>query len=159
MYATINLPGSSHFRYFGPETRAECKRWLDAWEPVYQGTHGGVWINCFYPARIITNKEAKSMRWQSGLRVITDPCYDWPEENRRTFDPFNPEPANSFQTLHELEAAFKKYCSTYSEWLKREGGGDNWEMMAMRLDDFARWMKDAIPVWYDLEIRGNRHGH
>jgi len=29
MYGIINIPGSTHFQWFGPATKAECNKWVD----------------------------------------------------------------------------------------------------------------------------------
>lgn len=70
MYATINLPGSQHFRYHGPATRAECEAWLNEQKQSYQDRFGGAWFGAYAPARIITNKVARSWKYRDGNRVF-----------------------------------------------------------------------------------------
>ena len=70
MYATINLPGSSHFEHYGPNTRAECEAWLEERRDVHQRGHGGVWVSTYMPARVITNAVARAMRYRDGSPVI-----------------------------------------------------------------------------------------
>jgi hypothetical protein len=70
MYALINLPGSSNFEFFGPDSKAECQDWLTAQEKYHKENHGGLWTSTFFPARIVTNKEAESMRWRDGSKII-----------------------------------------------------------------------------------------
>jgi hypothetical protein len=70
MYATINLPGSTHFEAFGPNTRAECEEWLEAKKAEHKDMHGGAWVSTYCPARIVTNREARSWKYQDGRPVL-----------------------------------------------------------------------------------------
>lgn len=69
MVATINLPGSSHFKYF-VGTRAECETWLEQKKEEYQERFGGAWYGAYSPAQILTNAEAKTWKYRDGSRVI-----------------------------------------------------------------------------------------
>ena len=71
MYATINLPGSQHFRYYGPGTRAECERWLEEQKKIDQNINGGMWVSSYFPARIVSNRVARGVRYKDGSRVIS----------------------------------------------------------------------------------------
>ena len=69
MFATTNLPGSSHFRYF-QGTKAECEAWLVKREDRCKDMHQGLWFNVYSPAQIITNKEASKWRYRDGNKVF-----------------------------------------------------------------------------------------
>jgi len=66
MYATINLPGSSHFEMFGPASRLECEQWLRQTVARRQRTE---LATSLLPQRIISNREAESWRFRDGSRV------------------------------------------------------------------------------------------
>jgi hypothetical protein len=70
MYATVNLHGSTHFQVFGPDTRAECEEWLESTKTEHQDTHGGAWVSTYYPARVVTNREARSWKYRDGNVVV-----------------------------------------------------------------------------------------
>ena len=67
MYATINLPGSRHFEYYGPASKAECQEWLTARVAKLQETE---LITSLMPQRIVSNKDAESWKYLDGNRVI-----------------------------------------------------------------------------------------
>lgn len=67
MYATINLPGSSHFHYYGPGTRAECQAWLEQTVARLSQTE---LLTSLLPQCIVSNREAESWRYLDGKRVI-----------------------------------------------------------------------------------------
>ncbi len=66
MYATINIPGSSHFEYYGPATRVECEAWLDRRVEKLLETQ---LITSTLPRRIVSNKDAESWKYLDGSRV------------------------------------------------------------------------------------------
>lgn len=66
MYATINLPGSSHFEYYGPASKAECETWLNARVAKLQETEQ---ITSLMPQHIVSNKDAESWRYLDGSQV------------------------------------------------------------------------------------------
>lgn len=68
MYATINLPGSIHFEYFGPGTKKQCEEWLDKRVSKLQETE---LFTSLLPQRIVSNKNAESWRYLDGSRVVT----------------------------------------------------------------------------------------
>lgn len=70
MYATINLPGSSHFEYYGPASKAECQEWLNRRVAKLQETQ---LITSLMPQRIVSNKDAESWKYLDGSRVISQP--------------------------------------------------------------------------------------
>jgi hypothetical protein len=70
MYATINLPGSTHFEKFGPASRRECEAWLDERDAWHRENHGGGWVSTYFPARILSNREAARMRYSDGTKVF-----------------------------------------------------------------------------------------
>jgi len=66
MYATINLPGSSHFEYYGPASKTDCQNWI----------HGRVrsllqteLLTSTLPRRIVSNKKAEAWRYRDGSKV------------------------------------------------------------------------------------------
>ena len=63
MYATVNLPGSSYFKSFGPATKAECQDWLAETKRDYQERFGGTWYGNYAPGRVISNREAKKIKY------------------------------------------------------------------------------------------------
>lgn len=72
MYATVNLPGSSNFEYYGPATKQECHDWLMMKRTEHKEMYGGLWINTYYPARIVSNKDAHKWKYRDGSRVIRE---------------------------------------------------------------------------------------
>ena len=66
MYATINLPGSRHFEYYGPASREECQDWLDERTKKLLVTE---LMTSLLPQRIVSNREAESWRYRDGSRV------------------------------------------------------------------------------------------
>ena len=66
MYATINLPGSSHFEYYGPASKGECETWLNARVAKLRETEQ---VTSLLPQRIVTNKDAESWRYVDGSQV------------------------------------------------------------------------------------------
>jgi hypothetical protein len=69
MYATINLPGSSHFQYMGPATKQECEEWIDKTVKEYLQYN---LLTSTLPRNIITNKEAAKWKWLDGSKVFPD---------------------------------------------------------------------------------------
>lgn len=67
MYATINLPGSSHFEYYGPASKAECETWLESRTEKLSRTEQ---ITSLLPQRIVTNRDAESWRYLDGNKVV-----------------------------------------------------------------------------------------
>lgn len=67
MYATINLPGSSHFEYYGPATRQLCQDWLNRTLAKRSETE---LITSLLPQRIVSNQEAESWRYLDGSKVV-----------------------------------------------------------------------------------------
>jgi len=66
MYALINLPGSMHFRYFGPAPKYACRQWLR--ETVARLLYSGQ-LESTLPRQILSNKEAEALRYRDGKRV------------------------------------------------------------------------------------------
>lgn len=67
MFAQINLPGSSHFRKFGPDTRENCQDWLDQTVSDMLETE---LLTSTLPRLIISNKEAKKVKYRDGRHVF-----------------------------------------------------------------------------------------
>jgi hypothetical protein len=67
MYATINLPGSSHFEYHGPASKAECEAWLDARIEKLLETE---MVTSLLPRRVVSNRDAESWTYLDGSKVI-----------------------------------------------------------------------------------------
>ena len=67
MYATINLPGSSHFEYYGPDTKSKCENWLKERVAILSRTEQ---ITSLLPQRVVSDKEALSWKYRDGSRVI-----------------------------------------------------------------------------------------
>ena len=67
MYAVINIPGSSHFEYHGPDTRANCEAWLSARVEVLGRTE---LVTSLMPQRILSNRAVAEWRYRDGTRVI-----------------------------------------------------------------------------------------
>lgn len=72
MYAFINLPGSRHFRYFGPDTKQSCQEWLD--ETVNRMLETEL-LTSTLPRQILSNKLAESIRYLDGSHVVKH--VDW----------------------------------------------------------------------------------
>lgn len=66
MYALINLPGSSHFEYFGPASEIKCNDWLESRVNKLLETE---LLTSTLPRRIVSNKEAEAMRFRDGSKV------------------------------------------------------------------------------------------
>lgn len=69
MVATVNLPGSSHFKYF-VGSKSQCEQWLEKTKEEYQDRFGGTWYNAYGPARLTSNTEAKKWKYRDGSKVI-----------------------------------------------------------------------------------------
>lgn len=67
MFAQINLPGSRHFRYFGPATRQECQDWLDKTTEKLLETE---LLTSTLPRLIISNKVAAKAKYLDGSKVF-----------------------------------------------------------------------------------------
>lgn len=67
MYATINLPGSQHFEYYGPASRQSCQGWLNARTAELGKTE---LITSLLPQQILPNKEVESWKYRDGSKVI-----------------------------------------------------------------------------------------
>jgi len=67
MYATINIPGSRHFDWYGPASKAACKKWLEARVADLQRTE---LLASLLPQRIVSNAAAESWTYLSGSAVI-----------------------------------------------------------------------------------------
>lgn len=80
MYATINLPGSSHFEYYGPANRKECEDWLNQRTLELSRTE---MITSILPQRVISNREAESWKYLDGSKVIRPQLSD--DDLRRSF--------------------------------------------------------------------------
>lgn len=70
MYATINLPGSTHFEYSGPASRKECEDWLEEKKIEHQEKYGGVWVSTYFPARVVSNKDVLKWTYRDGTKVV-----------------------------------------------------------------------------------------
>ena len=69
MYGLINLPGSNSFRYHGPTSAQECWEWLEKEKEEYKEIYQGLFANAYYPARVVSNKSARKIRFRDGSRV------------------------------------------------------------------------------------------
>ena len=69
MYAVINLPGSQHFAYYGPDTRANCQQWLADRVKMLSRTEQPT---ALLPQRVVPNNEAQRWRYRDGTRVIRE---------------------------------------------------------------------------------------
>ena len=67
MYAVINIPGSSHFEYYGPDTRRACAGWLTERIATLATTEQ---MTSLMPQRILPNKEVERWRWRDGTRIV-----------------------------------------------------------------------------------------
>jgi hypothetical protein len=67
MYAIINIPGSSHFEYHGPDSRANCEFWLSNRVAKLLETEQ---VTSTLPRRIVSNRQAESWKYRDGSRVI-----------------------------------------------------------------------------------------
>lgn len=70
MYATINIPGSSHFEYYGPASKTECEGWLNRRLERLLETEQ---VTSTMPRRIVPNRDAESWKYLDGNRVIRTP--------------------------------------------------------------------------------------
>ena len=70
MYATINLPGSSYFQYYGPAAKPECQDWLASKKQEFQQAYGGAWFSAYSPFNIVPNKTAKRWKYRDGTKVV-----------------------------------------------------------------------------------------
>lgn len=68
MYAHVNLPGSSHFDYFGPGTKSQCEKWLK--DHVERQLEVGEMISSLLPQRIISDAEARKVKYRDGSVVF-----------------------------------------------------------------------------------------
>lgn len=69
MVATVNLPGSSNFKYF-VGSKAECEKWLEQKKAEYQERFGGTWYSAYSPAKTVSNAEAKKWKYRDGSPVV-----------------------------------------------------------------------------------------
>lgn len=67
MYAVINLPGSSHFDWFGPSTEQECEAWLDKTVSKMLETQ---LLGSTLPRQVISNKNAGKWKYRDGSHVF-----------------------------------------------------------------------------------------
>jgi hypothetical protein len=72
MYAILNIPGSSHFEYHGPDTRTHCQRWLDARVAALQAR--GEQPSALWPQRVLANRLVERWRYLDGSRVVRHPA-------------------------------------------------------------------------------------
>ena len=70
MYATINVPGSSRFEWWGPASKAECEAWQKARVAQVLDDYN-LQLSDLLPLSIHSNKDAESWRWQDGELIIT----------------------------------------------------------------------------------------
>ena len=68
MYATINLPGSTHFHYYGPATKTECQSWLAVTVARLIRTE---LLTSLLPQRLVSNRTAERWRYLDGSKVFT----------------------------------------------------------------------------------------
>ena len=66
MYATINLPGSQHFEYYGPDSKAKCEAWLESRVAELLETEQ---ITSLLPQQVVSDREARSWRYLDGRSV------------------------------------------------------------------------------------------
>ena len=66
MYATINIPGSVHFEYYGPDKKRSCEQWLKARISVLSRTKLSTNL---LPQRIVSNKKAERWKYRDGSKV------------------------------------------------------------------------------------------
>jgi hypothetical protein len=66
MYAVINIPGSSHFCFYGPASKAECADWMEGYVREAQRTEQ---VTSLLPQRLVSNKQFEAWRWLDGRRV------------------------------------------------------------------------------------------
>lgn len=67
MYAIISIPGSSKFQAWGPAKPKDCEEFLAATRQAFDARGEQM-----PSSRIISNKEAKSYRYQDGTPVIRE---------------------------------------------------------------------------------------
>ncbi len=82
MYGTINIPGSSHFEYFGPASKRDCQSWLKTRTDELSRTE---LATSLLPQRIVSNMEAESWRYLDGSQVCTPQLSD--ADYRNAFGP------------------------------------------------------------------------
>ena len=70
MYAVIQIPGASGFRYYGPATKAACQQWLEDQRPALEDLYGGNFASVWRTTRVVSNKEAQSWKWLDGSKVV-----------------------------------------------------------------------------------------
>jgi hypothetical protein len=78
MYAIVGIPGSTHHRYrrYPRSQTAQARAWLDAtWEAIMRRNPA---IGTL-PTRLISDREAASIRWQDGRRIY-DKTEPWRED-------------------------------------------------------------------------------
>lgn len=68
MVAMTNIPGSKHFKWFRG-TKKECAAWLLARREICELDHGALWYNSYSPAVIISDREARRLKYRDGSRV------------------------------------------------------------------------------------------
>ncbi len=73
MWAQVNLPGSSHFRYYGPATKQECQDWIDKTVNDLLKTE---LLTSTLPRFIISNKEAAKVKYLDGSKVFRQDSLD-----------------------------------------------------------------------------------
>jgi hypothetical protein len=66
MFAFINLPGSRHFQYYGPASKADCKNWLEKTRKSLLRTE---LLTSTLPYGLISNKEAAKVKYRDGSNV------------------------------------------------------------------------------------------
>lgn len=67
MYATINLPGSRHFEYYGPASKEACEKWLERRVTELQETELS---SSLLPQSIHANREIESWKYRDGSSVV-----------------------------------------------------------------------------------------
>jgi hypothetical protein len=70
MVALFGLPGSSSFRYAYVSNRTEGAAWLD--DQAAKLGNSLQAIQARRQSRVVSNREASKLRWQSGLRIVDD---------------------------------------------------------------------------------------
>ena len=69
MFATINLPGSNCFYYYGPANKKECEVWIDETVDRLLNKRGRS-LTSTLPRQIISNKEAAKWKYLDGSHVF-----------------------------------------------------------------------------------------
>lgn len=72
MYAVINIPGSRHFEYHGPDTKKGCEEWLKSRVEDLRETELPTSI---LPRRILNNRTVESWRYLDGSKVVLPYAY------------------------------------------------------------------------------------